>query len=157
MSNNHKTEVGFLKGPLLEVYNSILQKISTLEFNITTPEQVAFIATSGIIESLGGQVFYIPMNQDGARRERDIKICEEWENGRSDISELAIRHGISQQQIYAILSAKSEKYANKQSARKKRNELIYAAQQGGSTSIQLAKDFGMSQGGIKYVLENYKK
>lgn len=142
-----------LKGSLLLLYNAILDKVSTLDARTTTPEQLALVALNGISESLGGQVFYIPMGVDGERRERDLKICLDWESGFT-VSDLALKHGVSQQHVYAVISTKSQKYADKQAARKKRNELICASRQAGSTIAQLAKEFGLTNGGIAHIVRN---
>ena len=141
---------------LLYIYEAIANKFSGCDLTNATPEQIALIATTGIKDSLGGQVLYIPMNMMGMRRERDIKICQAWEAKQSTIAELAIKFDLNQQQIYAIISTSSLVYVNKMATletdRTKRNALIHSARESGASIKQIARDFGLTKAGIVYIL-----
>jgi len=154
------TALGF-KGTLLLIYRSIFAKAAASDLANLSPKQFANIATTAIKQSLGGQLFYIPMGLDGARHDRDMKICEAWEAGLATIGELAIRFEMSQQQIYALLNRLSDKYRSSHSglreARKVRNEKLVAGRIAGATYRELGQEFGLCAYYVREIIQKYSK
>lgn len=159
-SHAGETALGF-KGTLLLIYRSTFAKAAASDLANLSPEQFANIVTTAIKHSLGGQVFYIPMGLDGARHDRDMKICDAWEAGLATIGELATRFEMSQQQVYALLHRLSDKYRNShlglRQVRKDRNAKLLAGRQSGATYRELGQKFGLSCHHVRDIINKLQK
>lgn len=149
------------KGVLLLIYRAIFEKVAISDLSNLSPEQFATISTDAIKDSLGGQVFYIPMGLESARHDRDMKICDAWEAGLATIGELAIRFEMSQQQIYSLLHRLSGKYRDSHSGirqvRKERNAELLADRKAGATYRELGKKFGLTSNYVRKIVQKLTK
>lgn len=156
----HSVSVDF-KGVLLLIYRAIFEKSAISDLSNLSPERLATISTDAIKDSLGGQVFYIPMGMESARHDRDMKICDAWEAGLATIGELAIRFEMSQQQIYSLLHRLSRKYRDSHSGirqvRKERNAELLADRKAGATYRELGKKFGLTSNYVRKIIQKHTK
>lgn len=145
------------KGPLLDIYDAVLEKVATCELG-ASPSRVAFVAVMGIKERLGGQSLYIPMDRDFSLRKRNAEVYAFWEDGNASMQDVALKFDLSQSFVYEIISgfAKQSGLSGKtlQDLRKDRNEKIYSAWKNGAKMPELVQEFGISDSGIRYIIQS---
>lgn len=160
MSNPAESRDVIRKGPLLDIYDAVLEKLETCEPG-ASPQRLAFVATMGVKETLGGQCLYIPMDRDFSRRKRNAEIYAFWEDGKASMQDVALKFDLSQSFVYEIISgfAKQSGLSGKalQDLRKDRNDKIYLAWKSGAKIPELVKEFGISDSGIRYIIQSNPK
>lgn len=144
-------------GTLRYIYSIILEKASISDLSNMSPERFAHISTVAVRESMGGQVYYIPMGVNSDRQERDSKICEMWDSGASTVIELALKFRVSQQLVYEVLNRQSEKYRSTHSGsrqlRRERNAKLLASREAGATYRQLGQEYGLCSQHVRDIIQ----
>lgn len=148
----------FPKGVLLDIFNAVLGKIAACEPG-ATPDRLAYLATTGIKEKIGGQCVYIPMDRAGKIKSRNNELYDFWKNSNESIQQIALRFDVSQGYVYDIISKNSRAsgLTGKKllSFRKERNEKIHEAWKSGATTSELVRDFGVAHSSIRQIIQSF--
>jgi Mor family transcriptional regulator len=69
----------------------------------TQARRLAAVAITALAEYHGGRMFYLPKGDGLALAIRDRQMWETYRCNRDDVQRLAAEHGLTEQQVYAIL------------------------------------------------------
>ncbi|EKT4506163.1 hypothetical protein QEM14_003858 [Pseudomonas putida] len=158
MSDGTDLRNSIRSGPLRDLYDAIFEKISASASD-TTPDQLAFSATMGIKERLGGQTFYIPMDHTGALKKRKLAIYEFWENSNASIQDVAVKFGVVQTIVYDVISSIAKQNGSTGKIlidlRNERNAKIYSAWKGGVSVCALSEKFDIDQSVTRCIIQSF--